>query len=38
LHLTGGELPDYAWAFLPSRYQDPRYVTLMGNQQSSGQL
>jgi glycine/D-amino acid oxidase-like deaminating enzyme len=26
LHVTDGRLPDYAPAFLPSRYQDPAYV------------
>jgi glycine/D-amino acid oxidase-like deaminating enzyme len=27
LHATEGRLPDYAPAFLPSRYQDPAYVS-----------
>ena len=26
LHMTGGSLPDYAPAFLPSRYEDPEYL------------
>jgi glycine/D-amino acid oxidase-like deaminating enzyme len=25
-HITGGRLPDYAAAFLPSRYDDPNYI------------
>lgn len=27
LHVAGGRLPDYASAFLPSRYDDPTYVS-----------
>jgi glycine/D-amino acid oxidase-like deaminating enzyme len=26
LHITGGPLPEYAPAFLPSRYEDPEYL------------
>lgn len=38
-HITGGELPDYAPAFLLSRYEDPTYQTLLENWDvTSGQL
>ena len=38
-HVTGGELPDYAPAFLPERYGAPGYRSLLGNwDASSGQL
>ncbi len=29
LHVTGGQLPDYARWFLPSRYEDPAYRALV---------
>lgn len=38
LHLTGGELPEYAPWFLLERYQDPQYQALLENWGSSGQL
>ncbi len=38
-HVTGGELPEYAPAFLLSRYEDPTYQTLLENWDvTSGQL
>ena len=38
-HITGAKLPDYAQAFLLSRYQDPAYQELLKNWEStSGQL
>ncbi|GAB4423087.1 MAG: FAD-dependent oxidoreductase [Chloroflexi bacterium OHK40] len=37
-HLTGADLPDYAAAFLLSRYDDPAYQQLLGRWGSSGQL
>ena len=38
-HVTGGELPDYAPAFLLSRYQDPNYQKLLEKlDATSGQL
>jgi glycine/D-amino acid oxidase-like deaminating enzyme len=37
-HLTGSDLPDYAGAFLLSRYEDPRYLEEMAGQAESGQL
>ena len=38
-HITGGELPEYAPAFLPSRYEDPTYQALLENWDvTSGQL
>lgn len=37
-HVTGDVLPDYAPAFLLSRYDDPEYVALMKGQAASGQL
>lgn len=38
-HVTGGELPDYAPAFLLSRYEDPAYQKLLENWDArSGQL
>jgi glycine/D-amino acid oxidase-like deaminating enzyme len=36
-HLTGSDLPDYAPAFLLSRYDDPNYLATLGSV-SSGQL
>jgi sarcosine oxidase, subunit beta len=36
-HLTGSDLPDYAPAFLLSRYDDPDYLATLGSV-SSGQL
>jgi glycine/D-amino acid oxidase-like deaminating enzyme len=37
-HITGGALPDYAGAFLLSRYQDPDYRALLENWGDGGQL
>jgi glycine/D-amino acid oxidase-like deaminating enzyme len=37
-HVTGGALPDYAPAFLLSRYQDPDYRALLENWGDGGQL
>jgi len=37
-HITGGVLPDYAPAFLPSRYQDPEYRALLDQWGDGGQL
>lgn len=37
-HLTGAPLPDYAAAFLPSRYDDPQYAALAAQWGSIGQL
>ena len=38
-HVTGGELPDYAPAFLLSRYEDPDYQKLLEKwDATSGQL
>lgn len=37
-HITNGSLPDYASAFLLSRYDDPDYQQLLGRWGSSGQL
>jgi glycine/D-amino acid oxidase-like deaminating enzyme len=37
-HVTGGALPDYAGAFLLTRYDDPDYKQLLGRWGSSGQL
>jgi glycine/D-amino acid oxidase-like deaminating enzyme len=38
-HVTGGSLPDYAPAFLPSRYQDPGYLdTVTDLRDGGGQL
>jgi glycine/D-amino acid oxidase-like deaminating enzyme len=37
-HITSGSLPDYASAFLLSRYDDPDYQQLLGRWGSSGQL
>ena len=38
-HVTGGELPEYAPAFLLSRYEDPTYQALLENWDvTSGQL
>jgi glycine/D-amino acid oxidase-like deaminating enzyme len=37
-HVTGGELPEYAPAFLVSRYQDPDYAALLGSWGDGGQL
>jgi glycine/D-amino acid oxidase-like deaminating enzyme len=38
-HVTGGELPDYAPAFLLSRYEDPDYQKFLANlDTTSGQL
>jgi glycine/D-amino acid oxidase-like deaminating enzyme len=37
-HVTEGALPDYAPAFLLSRYQDPAYCALLDNWGDGGQL
>lgn len=38
-HIIGAELPDYASAFLLSRYEDPGYQRLLANwDAASGQL
>ena len=37
-HITGSPLPDYAPAFLLSRYQDPQYSTLLETWGDGGQL
>jgi glycine/D-amino acid oxidase-like deaminating enzyme len=37
-HLTGRALPEYAPAFLPSRYEDPEYRALLDNWGDGGQL
>jgi glycine/D-amino acid oxidase-like deaminating enzyme len=37
-HVVGGSLPDYAAAFLPSRYQDPAYAALLDGWGDDGQL
>jgi len=37
-HITGGALPDYAGAFLLSRYQDPEYRALLDAWGDGGQL
>jgi glycine/D-amino acid oxidase-like deaminating enzyme len=37
-HVTGGALPDYAPAFLLSRYQDPGYRALLDTWGDGGQL
>jgi glycine/D-amino acid oxidase-like deaminating enzyme len=37
-HITGGELPDYADAFLLGRYDDPGYVRSISQDGESGQL
>ena len=37
-HVTGGPLPDYAPAFLPSRYENPEYVQALELMTDDGQL
>lgn len=37
-HIAGGVLPDYAPAFLLSRYQDPKYCAFLDNWGDGGQL
>lgn len=37
-HVTGGSLPAYAQAFLPSRLDDPAYLASVSADQSSGQI
>ena len=37
-HVTGGELPEYAPAFLLSRYQDAAYRALLDTWGDGGQL
>ena len=37
-HVTGAALPNYAPAFLLSRYDDPAYETLISTKSTSGQL
>jgi glycine/D-amino acid oxidase-like deaminating enzyme len=37
-HITGAALPDYAPAFMLSRYQDPEYISLLDRWGDGGQL
>ncbi|MFK7963617.1 MAG: NAD(P)/FAD-dependent oxidoreductase [Burkholderiaceae bacterium] len=37
-HLTGSTLPDYAPAFMLSRYTDPDYLAMLDNSSEDGQL
>jgi glycine/D-amino acid oxidase-like deaminating enzyme len=37
-HITGAPLPDYAPAFLLSRYQNPEYISLLDRWGDGGQL
>jgi glycine/D-amino acid oxidase-like deaminating enzyme len=37
-HVTGSQLPEYARAFQPDRYQDPEYQKLLQNWDQTGQL
>jgi len=37
-HVTGGPLPDHARWFLPSRYDDPAYRSLLDSWEATGQL
>ena len=37
-HVLGAELPDYAPAFMLSRYQDPAYLALLDTWGDGGQL
>ncbi len=37
-HVTGGTLPSYAPAFVPQRYNDPKYWEFLKNWDSNGQL
>lgn len=37
-HIVRAELPDYAAAFLPSRYDDPKYQELLRHWGASGQI
>ena len=37
-HITGGALPDYAAAFLLSRYQDAEYRAMLERGAMAGQL
>ncbi len=37
-HVTGAQLPEYARAFCPDRYQDPAYRDLLEHSGSSWQL
>ena len=37
-HIANAELPDYAPAFLLSRYEDPRYRELLRQWGASGQI
>jgi hypothetical protein len=37
-HVTGDELPAYARWFLPERYADPEYQSLLADWDESGQL
>jgi glycine/D-amino acid oxidase-like deaminating enzyme len=37
-HVTGSQLPDYAAAFMLSRYSDPAYQELLANWNQSGQI
>jgi hypothetical protein len=37
-HITGAPLPNYAPAFMLSRYQDPKYIDLLDKWGDGGQL
>ena len=37
-HITGAPLPDYATAFMLSRYQDPEYISHLDRWGDGGQL
>jgi sarcosine oxidase, subunit beta len=37
-HITGAHLPDYAPAFLPSRFEDPQYLDQFSGEPDLGQL
>jgi hypothetical protein len=38
LHITQGQLPDYAGAFLPARFDDPEYLALIEGWDDTTQL
>ena len=38
LHVTGGRLPGYSSAFLPSRYEEPTYLQTLALMKDDGQL
>jgi len=37
-HITGSDLPEYAWAFQPDRYENLKYQDLLAGWGESGQL